>query len=49
MFDKLFLLFGTGDDLEQRTILVEQQIRVSVLKLSRAFRSQHEQFLPSAG
>lgn len=42
---KLFLFFDTCDDLVERSILVEEKIRIAILELSRALRGQHEQLL----
>ena len=43
--DQLIFLWLSGDDLEERSILVEQKIRVSIVQNPCAFRCQHEQLL----
>ena len=47
LMDQFILLRLGCNDLEQRSILVEQQIRVSVVQHPRTFRSKHEFLLSS--
>lgn len=47
--DEVVLFRLVGDNLEERSILVEKQIRVSVSQDAGAFRGKHEQLFASIG
>ncbi len=43
--DEVVLLLLAGDDLEQRPVLVEEEVRVAVVQDACAFRGKHEQLI----
>lgn len=45
--DQIILLCLSGDNLVERAVLVEKQIRVSISKDAGTFSCQHEKFVPS--
>jgi len=47
LLDQIVLLHLRGDDLVQRSILVEEQVRVTISQDPRTFRGKHEELVTS--
>jgi hypothetical protein len=47
--DKVVFLWLGSNNLEQRPVLIEQQVRVTVAEDARAFGGEHEQLVASVG